>query len=190
MKKLFIAAMAVCALAGCGDKEATKSSGDQVSVDKNLLSVEVTLPAELFEGQTPEQIEEAAKKQGIKEVTANDDGSVYYKMSKAKHHEMLEELEKTVNETMDDLVHDENFSAYKKVTANKDFTEFDIRVDQQAYENSFDGLGLMGLGATAGYYNVFNGVDGENLHITFNIIDDATDETQTVIFPDYLEEDQ
>lgn len=58
-----------------------------------MLDVELTLPADLFEDQKPEEIEAAAKEKGVKEVKVNADGTVYYKMSKSAHKKMMQEME-------------------------------------------------------------------------------------------------
>lgn len=191
MKKLLIASLAVFALAACGDKESAKEDGNKLGVEKNLTNVELTLPAALFEDETKEDIERAAKEKGIKEVRVNEDGSVYYKMSRSTHKEMLAEMKKSVNETMDDLVTDENFVSFKKVDANKNFTSFDITVDQNAYDNSFDAFGLMGLGLVASYYDIFNGTDNEDVNIEMNLIDEATgDNINTINFPEDLDDEE
>lgn len=192
MRKLLIASLAVFALAGCGDKESEKAdSNNGLAVEKNLTNVEVTLPAALFEDESKEEIESAAKEKGIKEVRVNEDGSVYYKMSRSTHKKMLVEMKKSVDETMDDLVNDENFVSFKKVSGNKDFTSFDITVDQQAYENSFDAFGLMGLGIVAAYYDIFNGTANEDVNIEMNLIDESTGETiNTINFPEDLDNEE
>lgn len=88
-KSLFIISTALLFLTACGAEEDKKQSDNQkeqsIEVDKGLLDVELTLPADFFEDQTPEEIEAAAKEKGVKEVKVNEDGTVYYKMSKSAH---------------------------------------------------------------------------------------------------------
>ena len=83
MKKLFIGlGLTVAMLAACGDDEATTKKEDseqEIAVNKGLLDVELTLPADLFEGQTKDEIIASAKEEGVKEVKVNEDGTVYYK---------------------------------------------------------------------------------------------------------------
>ena len=93
MKKWLITLLIVSAffLSSCGDKEEKKSDESGIAVDKGLMNVELTLPAGFFEGQSEEDIIASGKAEGIKEVKVNEDGSVYYKMSKKDHNEMLQD---------------------------------------------------------------------------------------------------
>lgn len=195
MKKLILLGATVFLLAACGDDtSSTKSTNKDeqaLEVDKGLIDVEITLPADFFEEETPEEIESAAKENGVKEVKVNEDGSVYYKMSKSKHNEMMKEMEQGVIETVDELVNGEDFQSFKEISYNKDFTEFDIKVDPVAYENSFDGFGLMGLAMVSMYYSAFDGKADDNIKATMNIINNETgEEIDTVVFPDDLDDSE
>ena len=203
MKKLVLVSLAALALAACGDKESAQDqnqteenvkkeeNGEKLVVDKNLTNVELTLPASFFEDQSKEQIEEDAKQKGIKEIKVNEDGSVYYKMSKATHKEILAEMKKGVEETIDTLVNGEDFASFKDISANKDFTKFTITVNQEAYEGSFDGFGLLGLGISAMYHDLFSGTPGDKLDIEMKLVDEATGETiNTIHFPEDFNDKQ
>lgn len=193
MKKLILLGATIFLLAACGeDTSSTKSTdkGEQpLEVNKGLIDVEITLPADFFEEETPEEIESAAKENGVKEVKVNEDGSVYYKMSKSKHNEMMKEMEQGVIDTIDELVNSEDYQSFKEISYNKDFTEFDIKVDPVAYENSFDGFGLMGLAMVSMYYSAFDGKTEDNIKATMHIINNETGEAiNTVVFPDDLDD--
>lgn len=195
LKKLLILGVALLVLAACGGEEKSKQSTEEkeqaVEVEKGLLDVELTLPADFFEEQTPEEIEAAAKEKGVKEVIVNEDGSVYYKMSKSKHKEMQKEMKDNLISTIDDLVNSEDFESFKEITYNKDFTEFDVTVNIQSFENSFDAFGLMGLAFGSMYYSAFDGKSADDLKATINLFDEATGEkTDTIVFPDDLEDDE
>ncbi|MER1999857.1 MAG: hypothetical protein ABS882_08780, partial [Lysinibacillus sp.] len=161
-----------------------------LEVDKGLLDVELTLPAQFFEDQTAEEIKTAAKENGVKDVKINEDGSVYYKMSKSTHKKMLKEMEESLTSSIDELVNGEDFTSFKEISYNKDFTEFDVKVNLKSYENSFDAFGLLGLSFASMYYNVFDGKSGDDVKTTLHIIDEATGEKiGTFVYPDDLEND-
>lgn len=190
---LFGLAIATLLLAGCGDdeakKEATTDKEEQgIEVDKGLLDVELTLPAHLFEGQTAEEIEASATKQGVKEVKVNEDGTVYYKMSKSDHKKMMDKLETSIQESMDELITSGDAPSFKEIKYNKDFTDFDVTVDREAFENSMDAFMIFTFALSGTFYNAFQGEDMDNLKITVNMIDAATNETfDTTVFPDDME---
>ena len=195
MKKLlFGLTMAALLLAACGDDEAKKESATNneeqgIEVDKGLLDVELTLPADFFEGQTKEEIEASAKEQGAKEVKVNEDGTVYYKMSKSDHKKMMKELEKSIKDSMEELVTSGDAPSFKEIKYNKDFTKFDVKVDREAFENSMDGFMIFTFAMSGSFYNAFDGENMDDLKITVNMIDAATNEVfNTTVFPDDMED--
>lgn len=192
-KTLFILSTALLFLTACNADEDKKSDSQKeqgIEVDKGLLDVELTLPADFFEGETPEEIEAAAKEKGVKEVKVNEDGTVYYRMSKSAHKKMMKEMEQGVISAVDDLVNGEDYESFKEISYNKDFTEFDVTVNAETFENSFDSFGLFGLAYVSMIYSAFDGKSSEDLKTTVNIIDEKTGEkTDTIVFPDDIEDD-
>ncbi|PMC35720.1 hypothetical protein CJ195_18210 [Bacillus sp. UMB0899] len=201
---LFIVFM-ISLLAACGnnEQENTASKGEEsgqqkeeqkdegaVDVEKGLLNVEVTLPASMFEGEDIDTVIADAKKEGIKEVTKNEDGSLTYKMSKAKHKEMMEELKKGILETVEETKNSEDYVSIKDVTYNDSFTEFTLLVNKGDYENSMDGFAAFGLGLSGMYYQLYNGVDPDKYKVTIFLKDEATNEVfDEIVYPDDLEEE-
>lgn len=165
------------------------TDNEKVDVDKGLLNVEITLPASFFEDDDIDEVIADAKEDGVAEVTQNEDGSLTYKMSKAKHKEMMAEMEKGLLEYVDELKNDEEFSSIKDVTYHKSFSEFTIVVEREAYENSFDGFAILGLGMTGMYYQLFDGVNSDKNKVTIHLKDESTGEVfDSVVYPDDLDE--
>ncbi|MDI7740509.1 hypothetical protein QMK38_00710 [Lysinibacillus fusiformis] len=190
-------------LTGCGDKEESKDDAkdtatteeekndESINVDKGLLNVEITLPATFFEEQTEEQIIAGAKEEGYDDVKVNEDGSVTYKMSKAKHTEMMDELEGEMVKSVEEIVKSGDYPSIKEISYNKSFDEYDVKVEREQYENSLDGFALLGLVMTSSYYQAFDGKDADKMTITFNMIDNETNESyDTLIYPDDWEDEE
>lgn len=212
MKKYLLMFTALLLMTACSNKVATldreksaeeqpvEQSGeekredeDAIEVDKNLLSVEITLPVSFLEldGETIDidELTKEAKEQGVKEVKQNEDGSVTYKMTKSAHKKMMEEIKESMSESINEVVNSEDFVSIKEITANKSFDEFDVVVDKEGFENSFDGFAILGLVFTTMYYQLFDGVDPDSYKVTFNYIDANTNETfDSVIYPDAFDE--
>lgn len=144
---------------------------DDIQVDKNLLNVEVNLPASMFEGSTAEEIKAEAALNGIDNVTVNSDGSVTYVISKAKHRELLEENRKTIIATIEDIITSGNFPSIKDVKYNDAFTEFTLVVDRAAFENSFDSFAVLGLYISASFYQIFDGRKQDDIDVTIHYED-------------------
>ncbi|MDK8642101.1 hypothetical protein [Niallia taxi] len=190
-------AMAMLALAACGaEKEASKPSNDEketeeseeFAVDKGLLNVEITMPASFVEGQDMESTIKEAEAEGI-EVTKNEDGSLTYKMSKSEHKQMMKDLKKNAEDSLEEIKSDGTFPSVKDIDHNKSFSKFTMTVDKAAYENSMDAWSVIGIGITGMMYNLFNGEDMDKMKITIDIKDEATGEVfDTTVYPDALED--
>ncbi|MGA5691584.1 hypothetical protein [Cytobacillus pseudoceanisediminis] len=170
------------------DDKNNAAENESVKVDKGLLNVEVTLPASMFEGEDMDSSIAEAEKEGIK-VTRNDDGSATYKMSKGKHKEMMKEMETELQKTIADTKNGEDYPSVKEVSYNKDYSEFTLEVEREAYENSFDGFAVFGLGLSGMFYQLFNGVDPEEYEVKILVKDAATGEVfDEISYPDAMEE--
>ncbi|HLR72655.1 MAG TPA: hypothetical protein VK073_00445 [Pseudogracilibacillus sp.] len=178
-----------------GENEQSDSNEESVEVDKNLLSVEVTIPANLLELDDGEvdidEITEEAKEQGIKKVTQNNDGSITYKMTKSAHKDFMQEMKEDLNENIDEIVSNDEYTSIKKINPNKKFTKFDVVVDREKFENNFDGFAVLGVGFGAMFYQLFDGVDENDYKATFNYVDEDTEEVfDSVTYPEAFDENE
>lgn len=159
------------------DKEKTEESSDGKSLkaEKNLLSVEVTLPASLV-GDDDLTLDEEAKAAGVKEITKNEDGSVTMKMTKDAHKKLLAELKTGIDESIEEILADkENYSSFDSITYNDDVTEFTVNVDASTYG------GLQSFAAFAFYiegniYQALNAVPEDQLRTIVNFVNKDTGE--------------
>lgn len=167
-------------------QEQPKDSG--VNVDKGLLNVEVTVPASFFEGADLDQVIADAKKEGAKEVTKNEDGSLTYKISKSDHNKMMDEMGTSITDSLEEMKTSGDYASIKDITHNKKFTEFTLVVDKAAFENSFDGFAVLGIGFQGALYQAFNGENADDYKVTVFVQDEATKEVfDEVIYPDAFE---
>jgi hypothetical protein len=135
-----------------------KSSDAGVSVDKNLLSVVITIPASFYEGTeiTQESLNAEAAKDGLGKATLNADGSVTWRMSKAEHKKMMAEYKKSVDDYIQEAV-DDSPAVFREITYDKNMTEFKILVDRAKFEEDFTaGMIGFGIGILASFYQMFN----------------------------------
>lgn len=154
--------------------EATESQG--IEVDENLMTVEVTLPASYFEDETPEEITAGAKDAGMISCVVNDDGSVTYKMTKAKHRELLSELKAEIDNSINDmLTGDTAIASFKSVEYSDDMTQFKVFVDADQYTD-WDSLYVMTFYLLGGYYQAFCGISSQDVEVIVQFIDEATGE--------------
>jgi len=184
--------LAACSTGDDGDKEVgnkTEETEGALEVGKGLLNVEVTIPSTFMEGEDIDQVVADAKENGIKNVKKNDDSSVTYKVSKAKHKEMMKEMKTNLVSYVEELVSSEDFTSIQNIEHNGSFSEFTVVVDQEAFEGSFDGFATLGLAMSGMYYQAFNGTNAEKLKVTINTKDADTGEIiGTAVYPDVLDE--
>jgi hypothetical protein len=165
----------------------SEADKDVIEVDKNLFSVEITIPVTMITDDDPEQIKAKAEQEDGIEVTINSDGSLTYRMSKAAHKRMMDEMKESLEETVNDIVNSGDYSSIKDIKVNKSYTEFTMVVDRKSYENSFDGFAALGLGMGSMFYQVFDGADAETVKATIHVEDSNTGEIfNMIVYPDDL----
>ena len=146
------------------DMDELSKLGD-VEVENGVLTVSVTLPAEYAEGVTQEQLD-ANKGTSYQSAVLNEDGSVTYKMTKQQHKEMLKGLSESFDESINQMIDDENYSI-TGITHNDDFTEFDVTLEgtEVGFNDSFSAISFYMYG---GIYGIFNGSDTEHVIVNFH----------------------
>lgn len=174
MKKLIALLLALVmsfSLVSCGSKSA----------------VEITLPAAYFEGTDAADIIASAQKQGFTTCAVNEDGSVTYTMSKAKHQEILKEFKASVDETIQDMIDgDQAVESFQKIEYNDTISEVNIFVDKAKY-SPFDGLSGLAFYFIGAQYQTFAGVAEDDIDVVVKFIDQATSETvDTMSYRDFL----
>lgn len=180
MKKtiFFSLSIIIClSLVGCGGssnhtqqniEEDSKSEETQsIEVDEGLLNVEITVPPDfLEEGTTQEDLDEAAKEDGIKSITLNDDGSATYIMSKSKHNEMMAGIRESIDESMAEMIDPETYPTFVEVTSNDDYTHFTVKLSSNEVGLS-ESISVLGFYMFGGLYNAFNGTPVDDVTVSF-----------------------
>lgn len=169
--------------------EAEVEEGQAIEVDKGLLSVEITIPPTMINEENVEETIAKAKEDGVSEVSQNEDGSLTYKLTKSAHAEMLAGMKAELQATLEELKNSEDFPTIREVIPNNSFSEYTVKVDQEAYQKSFDGFALLGLAFAGLYYQLFSGDDPDKFQVTVNLENVETGEVfNTIVYPDALEE--
>ncbi len=190
--------------AGCS-ADSEKESGDKkevaadttektsvskpLKVDKELLNVEVTIPADFFEGEDIDTVIADAKDEGIQEVIKNDDGSLTFRMSESQQKEILKDMEEEIIDFVEEIETDEQLASIKDISYNNTYSEFTILVNPEELESTLDidadvDLVLMGI-----FYQLFNGVDPAKNKVTVTYKNESNGEViDTIVYPDDLNE--
>ena len=196
LTSIILAVLLILSFAGCAQTGADSTTGNdngsstettsaKIETDEKLLSVDITLPASMFEGQdmTNFDADAYANEQGFSAAKVNEDGSITVTMSKTKHKELLEEMAISLETNFAEFVNGENTPYIKEISHNDDFTAVTMKVDKAAYESAFDFTPLA-IGMSVAMYQAF--IETE-YHVEISIVDVATGETiNSITYPDAL----
>jgi len=143
-----------------------------------------------IEGDDIDEVIREAKGNGIKNVVVNRDGSLTYTMSKATHNRITNELKEGFIESLEDMKSGNDFKSIHDVKYDGKLTKFTLTVDKEAFENSFDGFAIFGIGLMSMYYQVYSGVDVDKWSATIEIKDRYSGKVfRTTNYPGDLEGD-
>jgi len=144
------------------------SSLGDIEVENGLLDVTITIP-ETYAGDTSqEDLDVFCKENGFKSVTRNEDGSITYVMSKAKHKEYMKEMSEEMKSTLKELVGSADYPNITDIKTNDDFTKFEIvtKSTELDLSESFSTYVFMMYGALYSYFAGVN-MDDVNIQVTF-----------------------
>lgn len=151
-------------------------SEEELSVDKNLLSVEVTLPASLIGDSESTELTEEAKSRGVKDITENSDGSITMKMTKKAHKELLDSIKTSIDESINEMLADkESCPSFDSITYNDDVTVFDVKVDPAIY-GGMEIFSAFAFYVYGNMYQALNAVPESDLKTVVNFINKDTGE--------------
>lgn len=178
-KILFIILMLFVSLLliSCNNKKASPEPNgtDTIKTEKNLLSVEITLPSSLV-NDSEVILDKEARSAGVTEITKNSDGTVTMKMTKEAHKKLLSELKADIDENITEILADkEGYPSFNSITYNNDVTEFTIKVDPTIYEELESVIALT-FYLHGDIYQTFNAVPEEQLKTIVNFVNKDTDE--------------
>ena len=150
-----------------------------VQLENGIMTVSLTVPADLAQYTTQETIDAGIGTQ-YQSAVRNEDGSITYKMTKAQHQAMVEQLAISFDSSLQELVDDENHMI-SNITRNNDFTVFDVTLDgtELAMSDAYTAFGLYMYGDM---YGIFNGSRPEHVIVNYydpngNLIDSGDSAT-------------
>jgi hypothetical protein len=209
MKRLISASLIITfalVFASCGNKEVQsdivqptptvdgspaieeKNDTGGIETDEKLLTVEITLPASLFEGEDMSDFDsdQYAAEQGFTKAVLNEDGSVTVTMTKAKHKELLNNMTAEYEKTFAEMVGSEETPYIKAISHAEQFENITVDVDRAAYESALFDVTPFTLGLAGMMYRAFTEGDPK---VEVVIRDADTKEViSTTVYPDALEQ--
>ncbi|TVP86331.1 MAG: hypothetical protein EA344_03655 [Alkalicoccus sp.] len=211
-----IAAAGLLAAAACGNEEnaennqvennETSSNNDaEIGNDENEPAPSdeeeeasesdertVTFPADFMEetDMEPEDLEDSAEEDDtILDVEVHDDGSATYTMTEEAHSEMLEQMAAEIRTNMEEIEDGEEFPSISEVQSSDDFSEFTFLVDEESFEDSFDGFAAFSVAYSGMFYQLFDETESDDYEVVVHVEDEESGEViDTSTFPDDMDE--
>lgn len=139
-----------------------------IDVDKNLLSVTITMPAEYTDSELTQADYDAAaaENDGIKSITLNNDGSVTYVVTKQYHQEMLQGVVDQYTEQNNEMIGSEDYPNITNIETNDDFTEFTVTT-RSTELSLMESMSVLLFYVEGGMYGIVSGTTPDNVHVDF-----------------------
>lgn len=148
--------------------EELEETAPSAPADEPKKTIEFTVPKDFLDEEiTQESLDaEVAAADGVVSGTLNEDGSVTYIMTEAKHDELMQGLRERIDEGLNDLVGSEEYPSITAIDSSEDYTSFTVSIsaDTVGLQESFL---VMAFYMYGGMYNTFNGTPAENISVTF-----------------------
>lgn len=152
------------------------SIDEEFHINENAGKVIITLPSELFETMSPEEIRADAASRGYEGCEVHDDGSVTYTMSKRHHDGALADLKASMDSMITDLLYGEHHAeSFRHIVYNDDMSEVSIFVSRSRYSD-WDHTYASGFQTTGAFYQAFLGIPAEEIDVTVLFYDTETEE--------------
>ena len=168
-------------------QQADDSASGGMEVDQGLLSVDVTVPAALFQGEDMENFDagDYAQRNGFTKAVKNSDGSVTVTIPKSSYNKMLSDMADAYDNSFLLMQGAADTPYIKSITRSDNFSTIIIGVDREVYEEVQFDLSPFVTGMSGMMYQTFAGGD---LHVEVVVKDDATGEMiSSTVYPDALE---
>ena len=163
---LFLAILMAFTLIACTPKEVEVS----IIIPEDIVGLIASTDEESF-------VEELTATPGIISVVQNEDGSIAITMTKTAQDRILQEIITTTDETIAELVADENYS-FTAITYNENMSEFNLIADGDLF-NATDAALFFDFAIIGYRYQCFSGET--EISATIYFIDDETGED--LLFP-------
>lgn len=160
------------------------TSSQDIKVSKKLFGdVKITIPKEFVLEGIDLTVSETQKKNGLKSIEKNSDGSLVYTIKGSKYNDFLEEMRNECQKSYDKMLAEGSFASLKSVKIDKNFNKITVTADKSAYTDSFDSAAKLGFGLAGMFYQKFD--TNASGKVTVEVIDQTTKEViDKGIYPD------
>jgi hypothetical protein len=137
-----------------------------VEVENGLLTVSVTLPTDFVTDEVTQEKLDADAGDNYLSAKLNEDGSVTYKMTKAQHRAMLDGITEGMEESLQEMINDDEKYGIAKINHNGTYSVFDVTMDTDKLGLG-DSFTVIAFYMYGGMYGIFSGNRADNVIVNF-----------------------
>lgn len=140
----------------------------EIQVDEKLLTVEITIPADIMKNvaTTQEELDAIANTNGYKSIKLNPDGSATYTLTKAQHREMMKGMRINIDNSIQETLSSNSFPSITNIEHNDDYTTFAVTTTSSEVQLD-ESMCAIQLYLYGGMYNAFNATPVDNIHVDY-----------------------
>lgn len=201
MKKKILTLFLIFSLAlsftACSSSQSSGQNSYTISVKKGIFNTKIFIPATFAtsaniedSGQDSFEIANIAKKQGIKNVTTNNDGSVSIKLSNTSYKSFLTNVKIGIDDYNNAFLKDnQDTCSFREISHDINLTEFNVLADSKEYVVS-DVITSKPLYFFGVLYQSLSDISKKDIKTTVNILDKDTKNlihTSNLTFDEYID---
>ncbi len=138
----------------------------RIVTENGIFYVYITMPAEFIESNITQESIDAEAGERYTSGILNEDGSVTYKLTKAQHRAILENITESIDESLQEMVDSSDYT-FTRITHNDDFTVFDAFLSTN--EVSFtEGFAVIAFYMYGGIYALLAGNDDLDIEVNYH----------------------
>ena len=146
------------------DMAALEAIGE-VEVENGILTVSVTIPKDFVTEEITQQKLNADAGDNYLSAKLNEDGTVTYKLTKAQHRAMLDNITEGMEESFQEMINDENYNIVD-IKHNDTYSVFDVTLDTDTVGLG-DSFTVLAFYMYGGLYEIFSGNRTDNVIVNF-----------------------
>ena len=169
------------------NSEQTVEHSDNKSSLKEEEITQITMPIEQYEEMTKEEITTLLQEDGAKNILFSEQNTVVYEVPKKQYDEKKNTLQRELKDMINAVQQKNQYPSIQSVQVSKDYTNYQLTVDKEKFENSFDSLAVLSLVMSTLYYFSYIGDSAATIKVDYiNINSNETYKSQT--YPEQVQQ--
>lgn len=146
-------------------KEPDKDKDSSSTKDEDVKKI--AMPIEQYEELSKEEITDFLKEEGAKNIQFSKEKTVVYEVPKKKYDEKKKTLQSELNEMITAVQQKDQYPSIQSVKVNQNYTHYQLTVDKEKFENSFDSLAVLSLMMSTLYYFSYIGDSAATIKVDY-----------------------